>query len=228
MIKSSEIEIVVVEDENDILELLEYQLQKAGYSVTGFLSTQNVEKFLEQESPSLMIMDRNLPDREGSEFVKHLRDMGYDIPVIFLSAKDAPADIIEGFKRGGDDYITKPFNANELLARVEAILKRSGVRVQDKIKHRDMTLDIQKRVLKIEDKVLDLTNMEFNLLYLFMKNPNKVIDRDILKDEIWGDENEDFQEKTINVAMNRLKKKIGANGEKEYFASIWGVGYKLI
>ncbi|TQV62108.1 MAG: response regulator transcription factor [Sulfurovum sp.] len=226
--KSNEIEIVVVEDEADILELLEYQLQKAGYAVTGFLSTQNVEKFLEQESVSLMIIDRNLPDIEGSEFVRHLREMGFDVPVIFLSAKDAPSDIIDGFKRGGDDYMTKPFNTNELLVRVEAILKRSGVKVLDKIRYRDMILDIKNRLLKIDDKVLELTNMEYHILYLFLKNPNKVIHRDVLRDEIWGDCGDDFQEKTINVAINRLKKKIDPNSEKDYLISIWGVGYKLV
>jgi len=91
------IEIVIIEDEEDILELIEYHLGKEGYSVTGFLSTENVEQFLEEETPALMLVDRNLPGMEGSEFVAYLRGMGYDVPVIFLTAKDQESELEEGF-----------------------------------------------------------------------------------------------------------------------------------
>lgn len=120
------IEIVIIEDEEDILELIEYHLRKEGYETTGFLSTDKVEQFLEEESPSLLIADRNLPGMEGSEFVAHLRERGYDIPVIFLTAKDKEEQLEEGYDRGGDDYMSKPFNPRELVLRVRALLKRSG------------------------------------------------------------------------------------------------------
>ena len=138
------IEIIIIEDEEDILELLEYSLSKEGYDVTGFLSTENVEAFLEQENPSLMIVDRNLPGMEGSEFVAKMREIGYDIPVIFLTAKDKEKEKEEGFVRGGDDYMTKPFSIKELLLRVNAILKRSGKQASDKIKYKDIVLDLKK------------------------------------------------------------------------------------
>ena len=112
------IEIIIIEDEEDILELIEYHLQKEGYHVTGFLSTENVEQFLEEENPALMIVDRNLPSVEGSDFVIQMREIGYDIPIIFLTARDRDNDIEEGFLAGGDDYMTKPFNAKELLLRI--------------------------------------------------------------------------------------------------------------
>src|SRR6056300_377478 len=121
------IEIVVIEDEEDILELIEYHLSKEGYTVTGFLSTENVEQFLEEENPALIISDRNLPGMEGSEFVAYLRKSGYDIPVIFLTAQDKDTDLEEGFEVGADDYICKPFSPKELSLRVKALLKRSGV-----------------------------------------------------------------------------------------------------
>ncbi|MFK5975895.1 MAG: response regulator transcription factor [Sulfurovum sp.] len=225
---SKNIEIIIIEDEEDILELLEYHLSKEGYSVTGFLSTETVEAFMEQESPSLMIVDRNLSGLEGSEFVFQMREIGYDIPVIFLTAKDRDIDLEEGFKRGGDDYMTKPFSTKELILRIEALLRRSGVRLADKVKYRDLVLDIQKRELYIENSRIELTKLEFNLLNTFVKNPNRPLDRDFLRDEVWGDDSINFHDKTINVAMNRLKKKIDPNGIKEYFAPIWGVGYKLI
>ena len=222
------IEIVVIEDEEDILELLEYHLGKEGYTVTGFLSTENVEKFLEEENPALLIVDRNLPGLEGSEFVAHMRETGYDMPVIFLTAKDKEKELEEGFHSGGDDYITKPFNTKELLLRVSALLKRSGVRSADKVKYRDLVLDMNKRELFIDNQSVDLTNLEFRLLHTFVKNPNQPLDRDFLRDEVWGDDSSKFHDKTINVAMNRLKKKIDPSGTKEYFAPVWGIGYKLI
>jgi len=217
------IEIVIIEDEEDILELLEYHLQKSGYQTMGFTSTQNVEQFIEEENPSLLIVDRNLPNVEGSEFVKELRDKGYDVPVIFLTAKNTDTDIDEGFMRGGDDYITKPFRMREVLHRIQAILKRSGFSEQSKLKHRDLLLDIEERKLSINGESIQLTNMEFNLLHTFIKNANKPLQREFLIEEV----SEESQGKTINVAINRLKSKIDPDGSKKYIISIWGVGYKL-
>ena len=222
------IEIVVIEDEEDLLELLEYHLSKEGYDVTGFLCAENVEAFLEEENPSLMIVDRNLPGLEGSEFVSLIREEGYEIPVIFLTAKDKETELEEGFISGGDDYITKPFSTKELLLRVEALLKRSGVRTSDKVKYRDLVLDMQKRELHIDNNRIELTNLEFKLLHTFVKNPHQPLDRDFLRDEVWGDDSINFHDKTINVAMNRLKKKIDPDATKEYIAPVWGVGYKLL
>jgi len=226
--ENKNIEIVVIEDEEDILELLEYHLSKEGYDVTGFLSAENVEAFLEEENPALMIVDRNLPGIEGSEFVAQMREIGYEIPVIFLTANDKEKDLEEGFASGGDDYMTKPFHTKELLLRVNALLKRSGVRSSDKLKYRDLVLDMQKRELFIDSKHIELTNLEFKLLHTFVKNPHQPLDRDFLRDEVWGDDSANFHDKTINVAMNRLKKKIDPEAEKEYFAPVWGVGYKLL
>lgn len=225
--KKTDIEIIVIEDEPDILELLEYHLEKEGYTVTGFLSTENVEQFLEEENPALMIVDRNLPGVEGSEFVSNIRDLGYDIPVMFLTARDKESDLEEGFHSGGDDYMTKPFSSKELLLRVAALLKRSGATSTDKVKYRDLILDLQKRELTIENKRIELTNLEFKLLDTFVKNPHQPLDRDFLRDEVWGDDSANFHDKTINVAMNRLKKKIDPESVKEYFAPVWGVGYIL-
>ncbi|MCO4845808.1 MAG: response regulator transcription factor [Sulfurovum sp.] len=226
--KNTDIEIIVIEDEPDILELLEYHLEKEGYTVTGFLSTENVEQFLEEENPALMIVDRNLPGIEGSEFVAQIRELGYDIPVMFLTARDKESDLEEGFHSGGDDYMTKPFSSKELLLRVAALLKRSGVTATNKVKYRDLILDLQQRELFIDNKRIELTNLEFKLLHTFVKNPHQPLDRDFLREEVWGDDSANFHDKTINVAMNRLKKKIDPEAVKEYFAPVWGVGYKLL
>ena len=221
------IEIVIIEDEEDILELLEYHLAKEGYDVTGFLSTENVEQFMEEESPSLLIVDRNLPGVEGSEFIARMREIGYNTPVIFLTAKDRDEDIEEGFKIGCDDYITKPFKIKEVLLRVEALLRRSGVNESDKLRYRDLILDSRTRELSIDDEKVDLTNLEYKLLYTFVKNAHQTLERDYIRDQVWENDTENFHDKTINVAINRLKKKIDPTGDKGYLTPVWGVGYKL-
>lgn len=219
--------IVIVEDEEDLLELLEYNLSKDGYEVVGFLNTKNVEQILTEEDIDLLIMDRNLPNVEGSEFVEHLRKNGFTTPVIYLSAKDLDKDIEEGFLRGGDDYITKPFNMKELLLRIKAILRRTSKKGSDNIiTHRDLVLDKNSRTLKVDGRLVDVTKLEFNLLYEFIINKNSVLDRDYLLETVWDDA-EEYQYKTVNVAINRLKEKIDPDKTKDYIQTVRGVGYKL-
>ena len=222
------IEIVIIEDEEDILELIEYHLVKEGYSVTGFLSTHNVEQFLEEEAPALMLVDRNLPGLEGSEFVSYLRNIGYDIPVIFLTAKDKESDLEEGFDAGGDDYMNKPFSPKELILRVRALLKRSGaLEKQHRLKHRLLTIDLKQKDLFVEGNPVALTKLEFKLLQTFMTHIDKALTRDFLRDEVWGVEGEGVNDNAINVAINRLKNKIDPQNEQNYFTPVWGVGYKF-
>ncbi len=224
--RSNEIEIVVIDDEQDVLELIEYILTKEGYKATGFLSTDYVEQFLEEENPAFLIVDRNLPGMEGSQFVSHLRSKGYELPVIFLTAKDGDKDILDGFEAGGDDYMTKPFKPQELIARIKALLKRSGIIQYNKLRYRDMVLDCQKQELNVDNSQVSLTNLEFKLLTTFIKNSHQTLSRDFLRDEVWEDDGS-FNDKTINVALNRLKKKIDPLDRKHYFTPVWGVGYKL-
>ncbi len=226
--QNENIEIVVIEDEEDILELIEYHLGKEGYAVSGFLSTENVEQFLEEENPSLMLVDRNLPGMEGSHFVAYLREIGYDIPVIFLSAKDKESELEEGFEAGGDDYMSKPFSPKELILRVKALLKRSGaLQKQQRIKYKLLTMDLENKALTVDGQSVLLTNLEFNLLHTFMKNIDKALTRDFLRDEVWRSDGEGVNDNAVNVAINRLKNKIDPQNEQNYFHPVWGVGYKF-
>ena len=219
--------IVVIEDESDLLELLEYHLQKEGYDVFASLSTTPVERLLEEEMPDLMIVDRNLPNVEGSEFVLSLRKRGIDIPVIFLSAKSSDSDIDEGFLRGADDYVTKPFNYRELMHRVKAVLSRYKPQIKDIITHRDIQIHQKSREVYISGKKIDLSKLEYDLLLELYSNLNIVLSRDYLLDKVWNNP-QDYKLKTVNVAINRLKEKIDPNKDKNYIVSVRGIGYKMV
>jgi DNA-binding response OmpR family regulator len=219
--------IVIVEDEEDLLELIEYNLTKEGFETIGFLNTKTVPQILEEEEIDLLIMDRNLPGVEGSEFVASLRADGITTPVIYVSAKSADSDIEEGFLRGGDDYITKPFNMKELILRVKAILKRTAKKHNEgMVSHRDLVLDKSSRTLSVAGEKVDVTKLEFDLLYEFIVNKNSVLDRDYLLENVWNDA-ETYQYRTVNVAINRLKEKIDPDKTKDYIQTVRGVGYKL-
>jgi len=219
--------IVIVEDEEDILELIEYNLDKEGFETVGFTSTKNVAQLLEEEPVDLLIMDRNLPGIEGSEFVAQMRDKGVDTPVIYLTAKNKESDIEEGFERGGDDYITKPFNMKELVLRIKAVLKRTKKdQSEGKVVYRDIMLDLGSRELSINGQKIELTKLEFDLLHTLIANQNIVLDRDYLLEHVWGSD-AIYQDRTVNVAINRLKEKIDPDKSKEYIKTVRGVGYTL-
>ena len=217
--------IVILEDERDLLELLEYRLQKEGYEVFASRSTRPVEKLLEEETPALMIVDRNLPGVEGSEFVQRLRERGVDVPVIFLSAKASDEEVEEGFLRGGDDYVTKPFNIRELLHRIKAILRRSQPEEVETVRFRDILVKPRSREVFVDGRKIDLTKREYDLLMELLRHRNVVLSREELLERVWGDE--EFQVKTVNVAVNRLKEKIDPDKSKGYIHSVRGVGYQL-
>ena len=222
--------ILVVDDDNDILELLEYNLSNAGYDVLGFLNTKHVRQVLSEESIDLIIMDRNLPDIEGSLYIEMLRSKNIDTPVIFLSAKDSQKDIKEGFLRGADDYITKPFDMEELLLRVNAVISRysnENKEVKELVNYRDMKLDLNQNRVIVDTQNINLTKLESSLLRLMITNKGKVLDRDFLLKHIWKD-TQNIHPKTVNVAMKRLKEKIDPLKEKEYIKTIRGVGYLLV
>lgn len=159
--------ILIVEDEEDILDLIEFTLSKDGYDVISCLNTSNVKNILDEEDISLILMDRNLPGVEGSRYIATLREQGYNHPVIYVSAKDSSSEVIEGFESGGDDYITKPFNLDELKARVKALIKRTK-KDQDVIKYKDITYTNSNKTFSIENQEIKLTHLEHDLLLEFI------------------------------------------------------------
>ena len=216
--------ILIVEDEEDILELLEYNLQKEGYETVGFLTIdKNVRNLLNEEQVDLIIMDRNLPGIEGTTFINEIKQQGYANPVIYVTAKDRDEDIIEGFDSHADDYITKPFNVKELCARVKAVIKRTSKDI-DILKIKDIVYKASNKKFYIDEKEIDLTHLEHDLLLEFIKNKDIFISREHLLTSVWQDSFEK-KEKTVNVAIKRLKAKIDPNAKKDYIRSIRGEGY---
>jgi len=215
--------ILIVDDEEDILDLMDYTLSSEGYDVITCVDTSNVRDILDEEEISLILMDRNLPGVEGSLYIEKLRSEGYNQPVIYVSAKDMSEDILDGFERGGDDYITKPFNINELKARVKALIKRTS-KTQDVLKFKDIIYNSANKTFKIENREIKLTSLEHDLFLEFMKNQNILLSRDILLERVWKD-SLNKQSKTVNVAIKRLKEHIDPTGEKNYIQAVRGEGY---
>lgn len=218
--------IAIIEDEEDLLELLEFHLKKADFEVEGFLNALHIEQLLQEESVDLLIVDRNLPAMEGTELIKRLRQSGYQTPVIFLTAKSSDREKLEGFAAGADDYITKPFKFEELLARIKAVLRRTKGEEQESYQHRDMVLKPQSREAFIEGERVELTKLEFALLLEFIKNRHVVLSRDYLLEHVWGVSSGN-QDKSVNVALKRLREKIDPTKEKRYFRAVRGEGYAL-
>ena len=213
--------ILIIEDNEDILELEELHLSNAGFDVIGFLNTKGVLQALKEEDISLLIVDRNLPNVEGSEFVKELRDLGFDMPVIFVTAKDSDLNVQEGFLRGGDDYIKKPFNFNELVLRAKAHIARYRGK-NSKVRYKNLLLDKEAMSAKLNDEPINLTSLEFKLIEYLIKNRNRVVSKEELIKEIWQ---EDVGSKSVAMAISRLKSKL--EDKEDYIKAVRGIGYKL-
>ncbi|PAF42047.1 response regulator transcription factor [Helicobacter sp. 11S03491-1] len=221
--------ILIIEDEEDLLELLEYRLETEGFEVIGCLGSKSAKNILLEENVSLMIVDRNLYGEEGSEFVKKIRKEGYSMPVIFLSAKDTQEDKIKGLERGGDDYITKPFDFGELIARIHAVLRRYKGFNEEKIwKYKKITLYPKTHLVSIqgskEEKIV-LTPLEVKMLLTFFKNIGLVLSREYLLEEIWNNQGEP---KSVNVAIKRLRKKLNPKDEEKYIKAVRAEGYIFV
>lgn len=220
-------QILIVEDDADLIELLEYRLGQEGYDTMGFLNTKNVKRALSEEHVDLILMDRNLPGIEGSEFIAMMREKGMDVPVIYLSAKNSKENIIDGFRRGADDYVTKPFEMAELILRIQAILRRSKIsNSSNTLTYRDIHLDLNTRIVTIQEDEVELTKLEFDLIHTFIMHQNRVLDRDFLLKNVWGTGG-NYQGRTVNVAINRLKEKIDPDKSKNYIKTIRGIGYTI-
>jgi len=222
--------ILVVDDEEDILELVRFNLAREGYSVICTTSGEETLKIARKEHPDLIVLDLMLPGIDGLEVAKVLKNDAKtkDISIVMLTAKGEEPDIVTGLELGADDYVTKPFSPRELAARVRAILRRlPGERGPDEIKHGDITLNFLKHEAFRDGKPLNLTEVEFKLLGVLIKEPGRVFSRAQLIEQAMGYDFEGF-DRTIDVHILNLRRKLEPNPRQPvYIKTVYGAGYKL-
>ena len=216
--------IYIVEDDEGIRELVTYALKKEGYEVVGYEIGKEV---FEQKPPDLYILDIMLPGEDGYTILKKIRTMAStkDIPVIMLTSKTSEYDKVKALDMGADDYIEKPFGVMELISRVKAVLRRYvGINKNSVLNSGNLTLDVEKHEVRVNDKEVYLTLKEFDLLYYLMKNMNIVLSRDQIMNEVWGFDFEG-ETRTVDVHIRTLRMKLGEAGES--IQTVRGVGYKF-
>ena len=218
--------ILVVEDDADISNLLRFSLENTGFSVFESPSAEAAMQILTEQQTDLVIIDWMLPGMDGLSLTRTLRNRAdtEKIPIIMLTARSEEADAIQGFDSGVDDYITKPFSPRELIARVNALLRRSTDGARSLIESNGMSLNTHDHSLQINGENLYLKPREYGLLQYLMKNPNRILSRNQLLDGAWG-LSVYVEERTIDVYIVRLRKKLEPSGKSGVIKTIHGVGY---
>jgi len=221
--------ILLVEDEKTLAKALKFNLEKEGFRVEVAFDGEEALNAMSREEPDLVILDLMLPKIDGYEVCRSIRRSS-DVPIIMLTARDEDIDKILGLELGADDYMTKPFNTRELLARIKAILRRTvqqATAARNFIKVGDLQIDVIKRKVTVKGREVALTSREFNLLSLLASNPGKVYSREELLEEIWGDDYSG-DVRTVDVHIRHLREKIEEfPAEPNIILTVWGAGYKF-
>ena len=226
--------ILIVEDDEDINLLLCKILRKEGYEVISAYSGTEGKLRLEQELPDLILLDLMLPGMKGEAITEYVRkEKQSSLPIIVLSAKTALETKVELITMGADDYITKPFEPQEVLVRVMAALRRAGMTEakqqtsgEAEYHYKNMVLNTESRTVTVKGVGIVLTPHEYEILLLLLQQPEKVFSRDVLYETVWssgylGEDN------TVNVHVSNIRKKLAAVDEEEYIKTVWGIGFKM-
>jgi two-component system, OmpR family, response regulator MprA len=220
--------ILVVDDDNRITSALRRTLAYEGYRVTTAANGEEALSLARRKPPDLVILDRMLPLMDGLEVCRRLRETDQDIVILMLTARDAVADRVQGLETGADDYLVKPFALAELLARIKALLRRSiPPDVQREIlSFADLELDTAARQARRGNRLIQLSTTEYELLFLFLRNPRIVLTRALLMDRIWGS---DFEGdvNVLEVYIAHLRNKLEQQGEPRLIQTVRGAGYVL-
>jgi two-component system, OmpR family, alkaline phosphatase synthesis response regulator PhoP len=218
--------ILVVEDETSIATFVAAYLRNAGYGVKTAATAQAALIQLASDTPGLVILDLNLPDGDGVELCRRIRKTS-DIPILMLTARDEDIDKIIGLEVGADDYMTKPFNPRELVARVKSILRRAAPERRksesEELQHGDLTINAGKREVHVGDEEIRLAPKEFDLLWELLDHRGIVLTRDQLLERVWG---YTFagDTRTVDVHVRQIRRKLG---DASPIVTVWGVGYKV-
>jgi len=218
--------VLVVEDETSIASFVAAYLRNAGYTVTTAASAQAALVQLAGDVPALVILDLNLPDGDGVELCRRIRKTS-DVPILMLTARDEDIDKIIGLEVGADDYMTKPFNPRELVARVKSILRRAAPERRrtesEELQHGDLNINSGKREVHVGDEEIRLAPKEFDLLWELLDHRGIVLTRDQLLERVWG---YTFagDTRTVDVHVRQIRRKLG---DASPIVTVWGVGYKV-
>lgn len=218
--------ILVVDDEKNICELLRLYLEKEGYVVLMAHDGEQAVQAVKDSAPTLVLLDIMMPKMDGWEACRAIRETS-SVPIIMLTAKGETFDKVMGLELGADDYVVKPFETKEVVARIKAVLRRtSEPEDEGEVNYDMLSVNIVRYELKVDGAKIDTPPKELELIYHLAKNPNRVYTRDQLLDEVWGFEY--FGDsRTVDVHIKRLREKLEGVSEKWNLKTVWGVGYKF-
>ena len=214
--------ILIVEDDKDILELLVKGFKENNYIIDTATNGLDAQYLATINNYDIVILDWMLPQKSGIEVLQYLRKQNIITPILMLTAKDDTKDKILGLKSGADDYLAKPFSFDELIARVEALYRRASFSSSNKINFKDITINIDKKIVLKSNNRIELSAKEYELLLLLIKNKNSYISKQYIQDNLWNNE-EFIQSNVIEATIYKLRKKLG----KEYIKNFRGLGYKI-
>jgi two-component system response regulator MprA len=217
--------ILIIEDDQAILKVIQRGLSYEGYTVDTATDGRAGLNLARDHQPDIVILDLMLPGMDGLEVCHRLRTMG-EVPILMLTAKDSISDRVQGLDAGADDYMVKPFNLDELLARIRALLRRTLPERIPVLKFADLTLDTGSRQAMRNNRSIQLTAKEYELLDLFLRHPRQVMTREVIFDRVWG---YDFggESNVLEVYIRYLRQKLEAEGEPRLLHTVRGVGYVL-
>ena len=221
--------IMVVDDDQNICELLRLYLEKDGYTVVIANDGEEALAKFPAENPDLMLLDIMMPKLDGWQVCREIRKKS-NVPIIMITAKGETFDKVLGLELGSDDYVVKPFDPKEIVARIKAIMRRTGKSASDndvkEVSYDKLVVNMTKYELKVDGKVVDTPPKELELLYHLASNPNRVYTRDQLLDEVWGFEYYG-DSRTVDVHIRRLREKLEGVSDQWCLKTVWGVGYKF-
>jgi two-component system, OmpR family, response regulator MprA len=217
--------VLIIEDDEGILKMLRRSLVYEGYQVDTAIEGQSGLNLARDQHPDLIVLDWMLPGMDGLEVCRRLRSGG-NIPILMLTAKDTIQDRVQGLDAGADDYLVKPFELDELLARIRALLRRTQPERSQVLQFADLTLDTGTRQAYRKGRVISLTAKEYDLLELFLRHPRQVLTREMIFDRVWG---YDFggESNVLDVYIRYLRQKLEEEGEERLLHTVRGVGYVL-
>ncbi len=220
--------ILVVEDEKAIRQMIVFNLSRAGFEVSEAGDSATARNLIADTRPDLVLVDWMLPDSSGLELTRRLRreEPSRELPIIMLTAKTGEQDKVAGLEGGADDYITKPFSPRELLARINALLRRTGTAGGEPLQAGDLSLDPASHRVTVGHQEVVLGPTEYRLLKFLMSHPERVYSRSQLLDFVWG-QNVYVEERTVDVHVRRLRKALEVSGTDRYVQTVRGAGYRF-